>query len=229
MQMQHYDVMMLVLKRNAYYRKLYLYALAACVLGFIAIVGLTVSLYAIMRIPKEPLYFPTNAAGELINEMPLNQPNMSIEQVKEWVTDAVEASSTFNFVNYRSQLQHLSSYFTDYGWSTFKKALNTEGTIQAVLERRWIMTAHVSGDITLVQQGLIKGQYAWKFTMPLLVTTWGAPYDERGKGLTPLKVTVIVQREPLLQSYRGLGIVQYYSYNAASAPTGEEEMTFDQT
>lgn len=227
--MQPYDVMTLVFKRNAYYRKLYLYALSTCVLGLLAIVGLFFTLIAIVRIPRSPLYFPTNAAGELINEMPLNQPNMPIEQVKAWVTDAVEASSTLNFINYRAQLQHLAGYFTDYGWSTFKRALNNEGTIQAVTTRRWLMTAHVSGEVTVEQQGLLRGHYAWKFSMPLLVTTSGPPYDDHTKGFTPLRVTVIVQRQPLLQSHQGLGIVQYYSYNAANAPTGEEEMSLDQT
>jgi len=226
--MQQYDVLTLVLKRNAYYRKIYLFALGAWVLGLIVIIGLAFILTVIVREPRSPIYFPADVAGHLIDEMPLNQPNLTIDATKQWVSDAVEASSTFNFVNYRSQLQNVSRYFTDHGWITFKKALDVEGTIQAVTQRRWIMTAHVSGEVTTVQQGLLNGRYAWKFTMPILVTTWSPPYTPQTRGLTPLKVTVIVQRQPLLQSDQGLGIVQYYSYNAASEQTsGEQELNIE--
>lgn len=224
--MQQYDVLTLVLQRNAYYRKLYLGALSACVLGVFVIIGLAVILTAIVREPSAPIYFPVDSAGHLLNETPLNQPNMPIDQVKAWVANAVEASSSFNFVSYRSQLQDVSRYFTDRGWNTFKKALEVEGTILAVTQRKWIMTARVSGDITIMQAGLLNGQYAWKFSVPLLVTTWSPPYNSQSRGQTALKVTVIVQRQPLLKSDAGLNIVQYYSYNAASADTSDDEMNF---
>lgn len=219
-----YDVLSLIFARNAYYRKLYLYALAASVLGAFVIVGLVLILIIIVREPKAPIYFPADTAGHLIDEMPLSQPNMPIDKVKAWVVKAVESTSTFNFVDYRSQIQKTAGYFSDRGWNNFKKALQVEGTIQAVTQRRWIMTARVAGDVTLVQQGFLNGSYAWKFTMPLLVTTWGPPYEAQSKGLTPLKATVVVQRQPLLQSADGLGIVQYYSQNAAAAPREDEEM-----
>ena len=224
--MHKYDVLTLVLQRNAYYRKLYLIAMAASVLGACVIVGLAFLLLLIVREPKAPLYFPVDIAGHLIDEMPLNQPNMTIEKVKAWAVNAVEASSTFNFVNYRSQMQDLSRYFTGQGWATFQKALAVEGTMLAVTQRKWIMTARVSGDVTVLQEGLLNGSYAWKMVLPLLVTIWSPPYDGQSKGFTPLKVTVIVQRQPLLQSDAGLGIVQYYSYNAASTPTSDEDINF---
>jgi intracellular multiplication protein IcmL len=129
-------------------------------------------------------------------------------------------------VNYRVQLQDLSRYFNEQGWNTFKRALDIEGTVLAVTGRKWIMTARVSGEATVTEQGLLNGRYAWKLVVPLLVTTWSPPYDAQSKGLTPLKVTVLVQRQPLLQSDAGLGIVQYYSYNAASAPSNDEEINF---
>lgn len=225
--MPDYDVITLILKRNAYYRKLYLRALIAAFLGVWVIVGLVFILITIVREPSQPLYFPIDPAGHLIDETPLNRPNMPPDQIKAWVIKVVESASTFNFVNYRSQLQDLSRYFTDRGLTTFKKALSVEGLIQAVVQRKWIMTARVSGDITIMQEGLLNGSYAWKFSLPLLVTTWSPPYDSNSKGLTPLKVVVIVARQPLLQSESGLGIVQYYSYNAATTTTiNEEEMAF---
>jgi len=59
--------------------------------------------------------------------------------------------------------------------------------------------------------------YGWKFQMQLLATYLMPPmYDDKNKFSNPLIVTVIVERQNILSSYMGLGIVQMVAELAQS-------------
>ncbi len=133
---------------------------------------------------------------------------MSNDEIIKWVIAGVQRAYSFDYLNYRGQMQSAQKYFTSYGWKTYLRALEFSGNLSAVTDARRIAVAQVIETPKLLSQGLLGGAYAWKFEMPLYVTYYEPPYDDKSNFSTALKVTILVQRQPPLQGYQGLGIMQ---------------------
>lgn len=220
--MAEHDALLLVFTRNRYYRRQYFLALGAFALSLLVIIILMGVFVFIKRNPTHPLYFATDSVGRLIQVVPVNQPNMSVDDVTNWVVEAVETTYSYDYVNFHYQLQSAQKYFTNYGWSNYIKALNASNNIVALRERRMIVITKVVDTPKILAQGILSGAYAWKFEMPILETYWLPPYDDKSKFTNPLTVTLIVQRQPILQSYKGIGIVQIIGAMAAGSNQPQE-------
>ncbi|HLB42394.1 MAG TPA: DotI/IcmL/TraM family protein [Gammaproteobacteria bacterium] len=214
--MTHNDALVVVLTRNAFYKQLYYFMLATFALSLVVIAILIGIITFLIKNPIQPLYFATDEIGRLIQDTPVNQSDMSLDEVMAWVVEAVQSSYSYDYINYRLQLQSAQKYFTNYGWQNYMSALTASNNLLAVTQRKMIVLARVVGKPALMTQGILAGAYAWKFKMPLLVTNWSPPYNEKSKSLNALTVTVIVQRQPVLQSDKGLGIVQFVAQAATS-------------
>lgn len=204
--------------RNAFYKKKYHFVLSIYFCCIISVIVLAVILFYLWRNPTQPLYFVTDDLGRLIQEMPLQQPNMRTEEVAAWAIEAVENAFSFDYMNYRSELQGAQKYFTDYGWRTFMEGLKTSNNLIALTQRKMIIIAKVVDKPKLEVEGILGGAYAWKFTMPVLITYMLPPFNDKSKFQNPLAVSVLVQRQKLLQSYKGLGVVQMIGNLILNAP-----------
>jgi intracellular multiplication protein IcmL len=216
------DALHMIAVRNEFYRKKYHIALGILFLGLVAIGILGGMLTYIIKHPPQPLYFVTDDAGRFIMDIPIQQPNMSTADVAAWTVEAVQDAYSYDFLNFHSQLQTAQKYFTDYGWRQYMKGLEASNNLLALSSRKQVVTAHVIGEPKLIAEGpLGKAQiYAWKFQMQLLVTYLMPPtYDEKNRFANPLIVTVIVERQDILSSYKGLGIVQMIAELAQSPTT----------
>ncbi|MCD6039399.1 MAG: hypothetical protein K0S27_799 [Gammaproteobacteria bacterium] len=209
------DALVLTQLRNQFYKKKY--RLAFVVYGFcwIVIAILVSLLILLMKNPTRPLYFLTDSVGRLIQEVPLTEPAMSTEAVAAWTIEAVEAAYSYNFMNYRAQLQDAQKYFTEYGWRNYMSGLKASNNLLALTERKMIFTARVVDKPKLLKEGILSGAYAWKFQMPLLVNFLEAPYN-KATFSNAYAVTILVQRQKLLQSYKGLAIVQMIAGSPSS-------------
>lgn len=202
------DSLTLIFMRNAFYKKLCYLTLATLVLC-IVVIGILISiLFFLVKNPIKPLYFATDSVGRLIQDPSLDQSNMSTEEITAWAIEAVQAAYTYNYVNYRFQLQNTQKYFTTYGWQNYMQALTASNNLLAVTDRSMLVLARVVGQPTILAQGILAGAYAWKIKLPILITNWLPPYDERSKFANALTVTMIIQRQPILESYKGVGIIQ---------------------
>jgi intracellular multiplication protein IcmL len=201
------DAVVLVQLRNQFYKKKYRFALGIYSLCLIAIVILISLLVYVAKNPTRPLYFLTDSVGRLMQEVPVTVPGMPTEVVAAWTVEAVEAAYSYNYVNYRAQLQDAQKYFTEYGWRNYMAGLTASNNLLAVTERKMIFVAKAVGPPRLVNEGILGGAYAWKFEVPLLVNFLEAPYD-KATFSNAYSVTVVVQRQQLLQSYKGLAIIQ---------------------
>ena len=198
----------MVFERNAFYRRQYLWALLAfglCMLGNMVLVCV---LAYVIRHPTEPLYFAADEVGRLIHVVPVDQPNMSDDDVEAWAIRVAQATYSYNYVNFRSQLQSVERFYTNYGWTNYMKALQASNNLVALTNRRIIQTATVVDKPKVLARGILGGAFAWRFSMPMLVTYWMPPYDDQSKFSNALEVTMIVQRQPILQSDHGLGVLQ---------------------
>ena len=205
------DALVLVLSRNAFYKRLHILVLSALMLNIVVILMLMGTLLYLIKNPTKPLYFAADEIGRLIQITPVNLPNMSQEKVTEWTTNAVQEAFSFDYINYRDQLQRVENYFTSYGWTNFMKALADSGNMRALLERRQVVLAQVIEKPALQGQGYLQGALAWKYKMPLLVIYTMPPYDGSNQFSNSLVVEVTVQRQKILQGDNGLGIIQLVS------------------
>lgn len=215
-----------IYERNAFYRRMYMLALGALVVAYAVIITLCGVVYYLTRHPVGPRYFATDTLGRLINVIPVNKPNMSTEDVARWTINAIEKSNSYNYVNYRRQLQDVQGYFTSYGWRKFMAAIKSNNNLVALTDRKMIFEARVINNPKVVAEGILGGKYAWKFEMPMLVTYWLPPYDQQSMFQNAQNVSVIVQRQPILQSVDGLGIVQMV-VNLATAAPGQQQLISD--
>ena len=214
------DSLILIFTRNAFYRRLYHLALAAFALSIIVIAILVTTLILVFKYDSQTFYFATDDVGRLIKIVPLDRPNMSDQELVAWVVESVQSALSFDYINYREELQNAEKYFTRYGWSQYMEKLTLSNNLLAVTKRRMIARAQVVEPPKMLVRGLLAHAYAWKFQMPVLVTYSEPPYDGSKDFSNALQVTVIVQRQSILQSYKGLGIVQLIG-ELAMAPEGQ--------
>ncbi len=191
---------------------------ATVLLQLLLIAGLIGMLIYFLNHPTHPIYFATDKVGRLMIDPPINQPNMPNDAVSSWVTTAVEAAYSYDFVNYRQELQDAQKYFTDYGWKSYMKGLDSSNNLLALNQRKLIATAKVVAKPKILIQGILGSRYAWKFEMPVLITYSQPPYDEKSKFSNPLIMTVTVVRQKLSESEDGLGIVQVIANLAVGSP-----------
>lgn len=202
------DALVMVHLRNAFYRGKFRFALALYILSLIANAVLIGMIIYLWRHPTAPLYFPADKIGRLIEVVPLQESNMSAQDVANWAVEAVEAAYSYDFMNYHEQLQNAQKYFTDYGWRNYMKALAASNNINALTQRKFVIIARVVEPPKIINQGILGGAQSWKFEMPVLVTYLMPPFNDKSKFQNPLVVTAVIQRQDILQSYKGLGIIQ---------------------
>lgn len=200
------DALMLVCLRNEFYRKKYRAMLGIYFLSLLCVLVLMGVIVYLIRNPTHPLYFATDKVARLIPEVPVQEPNMTTQDVSNWAVNAIESAYSYDFVNYRAQLQDSQKYFTTYGWDRYLKALKDSDNLLALTKYKYVVTAKVVGAPILLNEGTLGGTHAWKFQMPVLVTYAEPPYDGKTGFQNPLMVTVTIQRQDLLLSYDGLGI-----------------------
>lgn len=210
------DALVLIFARNAFYRRMHFLALGAVALSLFVIAFLLWMMIYLIKHPTHPLYFATDNVGRLIHIIPVNVPNMPQDAVIAWTVEAVQKSLSFDFINYRAQIQSAEKYFTPYGWQNYMRALEVSNNYLGLAKNKWIIIAQVVEQPKVITQGILSGAYAWKFQMPVLVTYWSPPYDNKSKFANALNVSVIVQRQEILQSYKGLGIAQIVATSAAT-------------
>lgn len=215
------NAMALIFLRQIFYLQQLRLTLGAVLLNLLLILVLLGMLVYFLKHPVRPIYFATDKVGRLMVEPPLNEPNMSLADVSTWAVNAVQTAYSYDFMNYRSQLQNSQKYFTDFGWRQYMKGLQQSNNLLALLEHKMIVVAKVVATPKLLIQGILGNRYAWKFSMPMLVTYYESPYDEKTKFSNPLLVTVVIERQKLLESDNGLGIVQIIATLAMGAEPQE--------
>lgn len=213
-----------IFERNRFYRRQFHMAFFTFFMSLIVIGILSGVLYYIWNNPTFPVYFATDNVGRLIKIVPVSQPNMSDADAEQWAIEAATKAYSYDHVNYREQLQNAQKYFTTYGWTQYMDALTASNNLVALKRRRMVIVANVVGKPKLVTKGRLAGAFAWKFEMPMLVTYLTPPYDTKSRFSNALTVDIIIQRQPILQSYKGLGVLQIIS-KMASGPSQPAEIS----
>jgi len=195
----------LIKLRNIFYRDSYQRILIALIITLLASVFLIFIVFFQLTHKPIPQYFAISSDGKLVKLQPLSQPAISSPILLQWAVDAATAAYSYDFVNYRSSLQHVQNRFTPNGWSNFESALKSTRILETVVSKKLIVSAVATGAPVIEEQGMLDGAYAWKVNLPLLVT-----YQSSNE-LTqqPLIVTMIISRVSPVSYPDGIAIVSF--------------------
>jgi intracellular multiplication protein IcmL len=201
------DALTKIVLRNNFYRDGQRKMTVILLLVMIANVVLASMLTYVLTHPPAPRYFATSINGRITPLIALNAPNQSDSSVLQWANQAAIASFSYNFVNYRSELQSASGFFTAEGWEQFLTALQDSNNLESVKAKKLVVSAVATSAPIFLQKGILNGRYAWRIQMPILVTYQSASEFAQQN----LTVTMLVTRVDTLNTPQGIGIAQFIS------------------
>ena len=186
-----------------WFPRLLLSVVASCATSVVLIVILCV--LHVQKVDRQ--YFGLDfKTGRMIPIVPLDTPYVSDSALLGIVKKCAEDASTYDFVNYKKQLQAVSdTCFTDEGWNQFAAALMASGNIDRVAKQRLVSVASVNGPAVITKKGEVSGTYSWEMQMPLFVTYQG----EKNSYSQRLKLTLRIERRSTEKSETGVGIAQW--------------------
>lgn len=199
------DALIAVEMRNNFYRDGQRKIMAVLLLSILGNFILASILTYIITHPPAPKYFATSISGRITPLFPLNEPNQSDPAVLQWANQAAIAAFSYNFVNYRTELQASSGFFTAEGWDQFLQALQDSNNLLAVKAKKLIVSAVATKAPVILQKGILNGRFSWRVQMPLLVTYQSASEFSQQNNV----VTILITRVSTLNSPRGIGIAQF--------------------
>lgn len=199
------DALTVVTLRNQFYKDSQRKVILALLVALVVNLVLASMLVYILTHPPAPKYFATSINGRITPLFPLNEPNQSDSAVLQWANQAAIAAFTYNFVNYRDELQASSGFFTAEGWDQFLNALQQSNNLDAVKAKKLIVSAVATRAPIILQKGVLNGSYSWRVQMPILVTYQSASEFTQQNNV----VTMLIARVSTLNSPRGIGISQF--------------------
>jgi intracellular multiplication protein IcmL len=199
------DALTVVALRNKFYKDSQRRVISALLIAILVNLVLGSMLVYILTHPPAPKYFATSINGRITPLFPLDQPNQSDSAVLQWANQAAIASFTYNFVNYRDELQASSGFFTPEGWDQFLNALQQSNNLDAVKAKKLIVSAVATRAPIILQKGILNGSFSWRVQMPILVTYQSASEFTQQNNV----VTMLITRVSTLNSPRGIGIAQF--------------------
>jgi intracellular multiplication protein IcmL len=199
------DALTVVTLRNKFYKDSQRKVIFALLIAILVSLVLGSMLVYIITHPPAPKYFATSINGRITPLYPLDQPNQSDSAVLQWANQAAIASFTYNFVNYRDELQASSGFFTAEGWDQFLSALQQSNNLDAVKAKKLIVSSVATRAPIILQKGILNGSFSWRVQMPILVTYQSASEFTQQNNV----VTMLIMRVSTLNSPRGIGISQF--------------------
>lgn len=199
------DALTAVAMRNEFYRDGQRKMIIALIISILINFVMASLLIYLLTHPPAPKYFATTINGRITPLYPLDEPNQSDSAVLQWANQAAIAAFTYNFVNYRDELQASSGFFTADGWTQFLNALQQSNNLDAVKAKKLIVSAVATRAPIILQKGLLNGSYSWRVQMPILVTYQSASEFSQQNNV----VTMLITRVSTLNSPRGIGISQF--------------------
>lgn len=178
----------------------------------IALVISIIGNLAMLPNPPRYRYVPISNSGLVLPQVPLGEANHDDQFVVDWTIDAVTRLYSFDFLNYRYQLQESQKNLTAMGWDSFQTSMKESNNFAAILGNSFVLTAVPTGAGRITKKGMINGNFAWKVEFPMLVTYRTAASERNGIKIEgriisdPQNMTVTVTRVGVFLNHTGLGI-----------------------
>lgn len=154
---------------HAFFRQYYRPIMLASVITILLMLLLVnVVIYQVSHRPL-PLFFGVTTNGKEMSLKAYNEPNLLPDTILRWANKVAVAAYTFDFVNFRTQLDATKPYFTEAGWIDYRNSL--VDLLQTITKNKLFVNGVVAGTPVIASQGDIPGRgYVWRVQMPFLVT-----------------------------------------------------------
>jgi hypothetical protein len=135
----------------------------------------------------------------------LDQPVITKESVKAWVTETVTEVLTYNFADYSERILMFQGRFNTEGWREFLLALGKSNALNQFVEQQLVATAVPSEPATIESEGINpkNNEFEWVIKVPIIRKFVTNNEVETNNKLT---VSITVVRVPITISPSGLGI-----------------------
>lgn len=179
-------------------------ALAMMAAAVFLLLAVSFSLY--LEKPN-PVTFDTDMDWRVFPSVPVNQPYISTADLLQWISMALPASFSFDFLNYAAEYNDLPHYYTQNGWKKLSDLLLIYANPKTVQDAKLFIQASPSAAPTIFSQGLINsgelaGKYGWWVQMPTHIR-----YSNAEKMYTtPVVIKALVIRVPTLNDLTGVAI-----------------------
>ncbi|HHM0577190.1 TPA: type IVB secretion system apparatus protein IcmL/DotI, partial [Legionella pneumophila] len=183
------DALTVVALRNKFYKDSQRKVILALLIAIVVNVVLASLVVYMITHPPAPKYFATSINGRITPLFPLDEPNQSDSAVLQWANQAAIAAFTYNFVNYRDELQASSGFFTAEGWDQFLGALEQSNNLDAVKAKKLVVSAVATRAPIILQKGVLNGRYSWRVQMPILVTYQSASEFTQQNNVVTMLIT----------------------------------------
>jgi intracellular multiplication protein IcmL len=204
------DAISTVLNRNAFYRDGYRVLLRVSLIQSVLIIIMVVAIAGLaLSMKPRMIYFATTSDGRIINIVPLGDPYLTPAQVVAWSATTAQNVMRFGYHDYRERLQQVSGDFTATGWDSFNKALKDANYIDAVTNRKLVVTMDINGAPEIQNAFVRNGVYTWYVQFPVTIKFDGDQPPQ------PQNITLRLQivRVSTLQNPDGISIEQWVPLN----------------
>jgi intracellular multiplication protein IcmL len=198
------DSIELIRLRNNFYRDNYRRIMKLLLILTATLVVMIAIIFYLLAHRPQPKYFATTQAGRVLELIPLSTPMLSSTALLNWASELATATFTYNYLNYRQQIQALQPNFGANTWKDFLAELK-KGNIEAMVKRKLAVTAVPSGAPVILSQGNLNGRYTWKVQVPILAKYVSASDTYQNQYL----VTMTIVRVSTLENQNGVAVSQY--------------------
>lgn len=152
-----------------------------------------------------PLFFQATDAGQLMQDVPLDKPNLSLNVLLNWVTQGMMAAHTLNFMNYTTVTQNAQPYFTKDGYDSYLNTLRDSKIIEQIVTKKYVMRAFPVSAPQITKEGVLANFYLWKIRLPMQFRYRNVDTDR----YDDVELTVLVVRVPSTEAPYGVRIIKY--------------------
>lgn len=154
--------------------------------------------------PK-PHFYAKSYTGTITALTPHYQPTVSPKALLNWATLAATAAYSMDYVGYQQSLANLAPFFTKAGYDNFITAITNANIINDLTYKKLMISAVPIGTPTIVNEGLVFGEYTWIIQLPIAIK-----YQTASEESTQLKaVSLTVSRVSPDIASRGIGIKSF--------------------
>ncbi len=191
--------------RNKFFYMMYRNASLVFVTSLITMIS-SVMVFMFFTNQKVPAqYVPINEDGTYINLLPIRDCKSKSEaEVKRFITRATNKLFRYDYINYADQFQDFTQFFTPEGWNEYLTSFKNSGSLNAVLENKWIVTNEILGIAEFTKEPYLDPEdnaCTWEAKIPLVVTYVGSNSQK-----SRVDFYVRLSRVSVIKSPEGLGI-----------------------
>ena len=152
-----------------------------------------------------PTYFSATDINQLVTEAPLYQAGISTSVLFNWITEAMMACNTYNFISNVKVIESANLYFTPEGYETYKNALTDAKIVDKVINHKLVLKAAPSDAPQILLEKPFAGRYMWKIKIPMKFRYQNVTTDITDQ----MEINLIVMRVPTTQSPLGVSILKF--------------------